>query len=608
MCGIVGYCGRLNAQDVVIKGLEKLEYRGYDSAGISILENNELRTKKRAGRLKNLEDALKDDPFSGHIGIGHTRWATHGVPNEINAHPHLNSDGSISVIHNGIIENYLELKEELINKGYTFKSETDTEIVAQLIDYYYEDNLFDAVTKAVKRLTGAYGLVILSKNDPDKMIAVRHESPLVLGVSKDNGYIVASDIPSILEYTRDVIYLDNDEIVVATPNDYKIYNGDLEEIQKEITKVEWSMEAASKEGFDHFMIKEIFDQPKAIEDAIKNKMKNDEINLGDASFTKEELKDINKIYIVACGTAYHAGQVGKFAIEEFTKIPVMTDIASEFRYNSPFIDDKTLLILVSQSGETADTLAALREGKKHGAKILSVTNVVGSSIARESDKVLYCYAGPEISVASTKAYTTQLIALYFIALDFANKLGKISKEESDNVIKELKTLPAKITKMLNNLDPYKEIANEIKESKSIFYLGRGLDFISAKEGALKLKETTYIHTESFPAGELKHGSIALIEDGTNVFAIATQSKLIEKTASNTQELASRGAHVYSIGRENDKTLAKYSNKVVYVPETIDTLMPVLTVVPEQLIAYFTSVAKGNDVDKPRNLAKSVTVE
>ena len=608
MCGIVGYCGRLNAQDVVIKGLEKLEYRGYDSAGISILENNELRTKKRAGRLKNLEDALKDDPFSGHIGIGHTRWATHGVPNEINAHPHLNSDGSISVIHNGIIENYLELKEELINKGYTFKSETDTEIVAQLIDYYYEDNLFDAVTKAVKRLTGAYGLVILSKNDPDKMIAVRHESPLVLGVSKDNGYIVASDIPSILEYTRDVIYLDNDEIVVATPNDYKIYNGDLEEIQKEITKVEWSMEAASKEGFDHFMIKEIFDQPKAIEDAIKNKMKNDEINLGDASFTKEELKDINKIYIVACGTAYHAGQVGKFAIEEFTKIPVMTDIASEFRYNSPFIDDKTLLILVSQSGETADTLAALREGKKHGAKILSVTNVVGSSIARESDKVLYCYAGPEISVASTKAYTTQLIALYFIALDFANKLGKISKEESDNVIKELKTLPAKITKMLNNLDPYKEIANEIKESQSIFYLGRGLDFISAKEGALKLKETTYIHTESFPAGELKHGSIALIEDGTNVFAIATQSKLIEKTASNTQELASRGAHVYSIGRENDKTLAKYSNKVVYVPETIDTLMPVLTVVPEQLISYFTSVAKGNDVDKPRNLAKSVTVE
>lgn len=608
MCGIVGYCGRLNAQDVVVNGLEKLEYRGYDSAGISILENNELRTKKRAGRLKNLENALKEDPFNGNIGIGHTRWATHGIPNETNAHPHLNKDGSISVIHNGIIENYLELKEELISKGYTFKSETDTEVVVQLIDYYYEDNLFDAVTKAIKRLVGAYGLVIVSKKDPDKLIAVRHESPLVMGVSDENGYILASDIPSILEYTRDVIYLDNDEIVVATTDNYKIYNKDLEEIQKDITKVEWSLEAASKEGFEHFMLKEIFDQPKAIEDAIKNKMKANNINLGNGSFTKEELQDINKIYIVACGTAYHAGQIGKFAMEEFTHIPVITDIASEFRYNSPFIDDKTLLILVSQSGETADTLAALREGKKHGAKILSVTNVVGSSIARESDKVLYCYAGPEISVASTKAYTTQLIALYFLALDFAEKLETMSAEKINNIIDELKTLPAKITKMLNNLNPYQEIAKEIKDSQSIFYLGRGADFISAKEGALKLKETTYIHTESFPAGELKHGSIALIEEGTNVFAIATQSKLIEKTASNTQELASRGAHVYSIGRENDKTLEKYSNKVIYVPETLDILMPVLTVVPEQLIAYYTSVAKGNDVDKPRNLAKSVTVE
>ena len=608
MCGIVGYIGHLNAQDIVLKGLEKLEYRGYDSAGISIIENNKLYTMKRAGRLKNLEDALKNNPFNGNVGIGHTRWATHGEPNEINAHPHTNSDGSIAVIHNGIIENYIELKEELIKKGYNFKSQTDTEVVAHLVDYYYKDNLFNAVSEAVKRLKGAYALVVISEKDPDKLVAVRHESPMVLGVSDNNGLIFASDIPSVLEYTRDVIYLDNDNIVVADLDSYKIYNKDLVEIKKDITKVEWSLEAASKDGYDHFMIKEIFEQPTAIKDAINRKLKDGVIDLKDASFTVEEIKDINKIYIVACGTAYHAGEIGKFAIEKFAKIPVITDIASEFRYNSPFIDDKTLLILVSQSGETADTLAALREGKKHGAKILSITNVVGSSIARESDRVLYCYAGPEISVASTKAYTTQLIALYFVALDFAKTLGKMTDSEVNNVIDELKTLPSKIDTILDSLDIYKEIANEIKDSQSIFYLGRGVDYISAKEGALKLKEISYIHTEAFPAGELKHGSIALIEEGTNVFTIATQKSLIEKTASNAQELASRGAHVYSIGRIGESLLEKYSNKVVYVPETLDILMPVLTVIPEQLIAYFTSVAKGNDVDKPRNLAKSVTVE
>ena len=608
MCGIVGYIGHLNAQDIVLKGLEKLEYRGYDSAGISIIENNKLYTMKRAGRLKNLEDALKNNPFNGNVGIGHTRWATHGEPNEINAHPHTNSDGSIAVIHNGIIENYIELKEELIKKGYNFKSQTDTEVVAHLVDYYYKDNLFNAVSEAVKRLKGAYALVVISEKDPDKLVAVRHESPMVLGVSDNNGLIFASDIPSVLEYTRDVIYLDNDNIVVADLDSYKIYNKDLVEIKKDITKVEWSLEAASKDGYDHFMIKEIFEQPTAIKDAINRKLKDGVIDLKDASFTVEEIKDINKIYIVACGTAYHAGEIGKFAIEKFAKIPVITDIASEFRYNSPFIDDKTLLILVSQSGETADTLAALREGKKHGAKILSITNVVGSSISRESDRVLYCYAGPEISVASTKAYTTQLIALYFVALDFAKTLGKMTDSEVNNVIDELKTLPSKIDTILDSLDIYKEIANEIKDSQSIFYLGRGVDYISAKEGALKLKEISYIHTEAFPAGELKHGSIALIEEGTNVFTIATQKSLIEKTASNAQELASRGAHVYSIGRIGESLLEKYSNKVVYVPETLDILMPVLTVIPEQLIAYFTSVAKGNDVDKPRNLAKSVTVE
>lgn len=608
MCGIVGYIGRLNAEEIVLKGLEKLEYRGYDSAGISVIENNKLRTRKRAGRLQNLADSLKDDPFKGNIGIGHTRWATHGEPNETNAHPHINMDGTLAVIHNGIIENFIELKEELIEKGYSFRSQTDTEVVAHLVDYYFEGDLFEAVKKAVARLKGAYALLIISEKDPDHLIAVRHESPMVLGVSKENGLIFASDIPSVLEYTRDVIYLENDDIVKADINNFTIYDKDYNEVERKITKVDWSLEAASKEGFDHFMLKEIFEQPQAIKEAISHRLKDGKVNLNDASFSKDELENINKIYIIACGTAYHAGQVGKFAIEKFAKIPVFTDIASEFRYNSPFVDENTLMIIVSQSGETADTLAALREGKKHGAKILSITNVVGSSIARESDRVLYCYAGPEISVASTKAYTTQLIALYFTALDFALTLGTLSEKEVDEIVNELKTLPGKIDSLLDNLDVYKNIAEEIKDSHSIFYMGRGVDYITAKEGALKLKEVSYIHTESFPAGELKHGSIALIEKGTNVFTIATQDNLVEKTASNAQELTSRGAHVYSIGKAGEKLLEKYSNEVIYLPETLDILMPVLSVVPEQLIAYYTALAKGNDVDKPRNLAKSVTVE
>ncbi|EFI42337.1 glutamine--fructose-6-phosphate transaminase (isomerizing) [Peptoniphilus sp. oral taxon 386] len=608
MCGIVGYCGKLNATDVILNGLEKLEYRGYDSAGISVITQDNMITIKRAGRLKNLSSAIAERPFTGNVGIGHTRWATHGIPNEVNAHPHLNNDESISVIHNGIIENFVELKEELLNKGYTFKSDTDTEIVAQLLDYYYDGNLLNAVVRTIKRLEGSYALVIISKNNPNELIAVRNESPLVLGIAKD-GYIVTSDIPSILEYTRDVVYLDNGEIIYANLNKgYKIYNTNLDEINKKISTIEWNLEAASKEGFEHFMIKEIFEQPKAIEEAIRRKLKNDTINISDSSFSKEELEKFNKIYIVACGTAYHAGQIGKFAIEKFAKLPVITDIASEFKFNSNFVDEKTLIIFVSQSGETADTLSALREGKKHGAKTLAITNVVGSSIAREADKVLYCYAGPEISVASTKAYTTQLIALYFLALDFAKKLETMNENKILEIISELKSIPNKINIILQNTTIFENIAENIKNSKSIFYTGRGIDYITSKEGALKLKEISYIHTEAFPAGELKHGSIALIEEGTNVFTVATQSNLIEKTASNIQELAARGAKVYSIALEGNTLLEKNSNAVIYIPPTIDILTPLLTVIPEQLIAYYTSVSKGNDVDKPRNLAKSVTVE
>lgn len=608
MCGIVGYIGKNNATKLVLEGLKKLEYRGYDSAGLSMIRDNKLVTFKKKGRIKVLEDSFDQDEFSSNICIGHTRWATHGEPNEINAHPHLSSDSKISVVHNGIIENYLELKSSLSNKGYKFLSQTDTEIIPNVISDNYKGNILEAVFKATEILRGAYSLGIIDENDPNRLIAVRNSSPLLFALC-DDGYFVASDITSVIEHTNKIIYLEDGDIVDMNENSYTIYDKDHKKVEREISEVKISAADASKEGYDHFLIKEIHEQPRVLREVISIKHNNYKINLPEeGSLSLEELKHINKIFITACGTAFHAGEAGKFAIENLAKIPVISEIASEFRYKNMFIDDKSLVIFVSQSGETADTLAALKEAKKQGAKTLAITNVVGSSISREADKVVYCYAGPEISVASTKAYTTQVISLYFLAMDIALKLNKISQDEVKEIIENIEKLPSQIEEILKHKDVFEDIAELIKDAKSIFYTGRSLDYITAKEGALKLKEISYIHTESFPSGELKHGSIALIEEGTPVISVATQSLILEKTISNNQELIARGATVISIAEEKNNFVRDSSNVMIEIPDTIDLLTPLLAVIPEQLIAYYASVLLGNDVDKPRNLAKSVTVE
>lgn len=608
MCGIVGYIGKNNATKLVLEGLKKLEYRGYDSAGLSMIRDNKLVTFKKKGRIKVLEDSFDQDEFSSNICIGHTRWATHGEPNEINAHPHLSSDSKISVVHNGIIENYLELKSNLSNKGYKFLSQTDTEIIPNVISDNYKGDILEAVFKATEILKGAYSLGIIDENDPNRLIAVRNSSPLLFALC-DDGYFVASDITSVIEHTNKIIYLEDGDIVDMNENSYTIYDKNHKKVEREVSEVKISAADASKEGYDHFLIKEIHEQPRVLREVISIKHNDYKINLpAEGSLSLEELKNINKIYITACGTAFHAGEAGKFAIENLAKIPVISEIASEFRYKNMFIDDKSLVIFVSQSGETADTLAALKEAKKQGAKTLAITNVVGSSISREADKVVYCYAGPEISVASTKAYTTQVISLYFLAMDLALKLNKISQDEVKEIIENMEKLPEQIEEILKHKDVFEDIAELIKDAKSIFYTGRSLDYITAKEGALKLKEISYIHTESFPSGELKHGSIALIEEGTPVISVATQSSILEKTISNNQELIARGATVISIAEEKNNFVRDSSNVMIEIPDTIDLLTPLLAVIPEQLIAYYASVLLGNDVDKPRNLAKSVTVE
>lgn len=609
MCGIVCYNGTKNAIDIIVNGLEKLEYRGYDSAGISIIHDDKLETIKKAGRLDVLEKEIEKRNLSyiPTTGIGHTRWATHGVPTDTNAHPHVSEDGLISVVHNGIIENYMDLKEELLKDGYNFKSDTDTEVVAGIIAKYYEKDILTTVLKVRPMLEGSYAIGVLSERDPDTLVALRHDAPLVAGITND-GIILASDITSIIEHTKNIIFLESGDIVVSNKKEYKIFDKYDKEVKREIKTVDWNYEKATKEGYDHFMIKEINEQPRAIKEAISVRIKDGFLNL-ENGFTKEEIENFSSIYIVACGTAHHAGQVGKFAIEKFAKRPVFDEIASEFRYQNPFIDENSLLIVVSQSGETADTLAAIKEAKKRGAKVLSITNVVGSSIDRESDKTIYCYAGPEVSVASTKAYTTQLVALYFLALDFAYKTNKMTREEVVEILEELKKIPDHIEEILKNQEEIKSVAEEIKNSTSSFYIGRGIDYLSAKEGALKLKEVTYIHVEAFPAGELKHGSLALIEDRTPAFAVATNEDLLPKTQSNIKEVTARGGWVYGIGIEDESDLLKSTcRKVIFIPKSVDILMPILTAIPMQLLAYYTSVAKGIDVDRPRNLAKSVTVE
>ena len=608
MCGIVGYIGKNNATKLVLEGLKKLEYRGYDSAGLSMIRDNKLVTFKKKGRIKVLEDSFDQEEFSSNICIGHTRWATHGEPNEINAHPHLSTDRKISVVHNGIIENYLELRNDLTKKGYKFLSQTDTEVIPNVISDNYKGDILEAVFKSTEILRGAYSLGIIDENEGKRLIAVRNSSPLLFAICED-GYFVASDITSVIEHTNKIIYLEDGDVVDMREDSYTIYDKNHKKVEREITEVEISAADASKEGYDHFLIKEIHEQPRLLREVISIKHKDYKINLpAEGSLSLDELKNINKIYVTACGTAFHAGEAGKFAIENLAKIPVISEIASEFRYKNMFVDDKSLVIFVSQSGETADTLAALREAKALGAKTLAITNVVGSSISREADKVVYCYAGPEISVASTKAYTTQVISLYFLAMDIALKLNKITEDEVKEIIENMEKLPGQIEEILKHKDQFEDIAELIKDAKSIFYTGRSLDYITAKEGALKLKEISYIHTESFPSGELKHGSIALIEEGTPVISVATQSSILEKTISNNQELIARGATVISIAEEKNDFVRDSSDVMIEIPDTIDLLTPLLAVIPEQLIAYYTSVLLGNDVDKPRNLAKSVTVE
>ena len=608
MCGIVGYLGKRQATEVLIDGLSKLEYRGYDSAGVAVNTGNELAIRKFKGRLSILAEDLQKNPIDGHLGIGHTRWATHGEPSDVNSHPHFNMDRTIAVVHNGIIENYLELRAELEAEGVKFLSQTDTEIAAHMVSKYYEGNLLDAVYKATARFRGAYALGVVCADNANELVAVRKDSPLVVGLGEDEN-MIASDIPAILKYTRNVYFLENGEFVHILGDKVTVLNENKEVVEKEVSEITWDVEAASKGGFDSFMAKEIYEQPKGVEDTLMRRLdENGRIKLDDIKITKEDLDRINKVYIVACGTAYHAGLVGKYAIEKFAKIPVIADIASEFRYSDPFVDENTLIIIVSQSGETADTLAALRDAKAKGARVLSITNVVGSSIARESDDIFYTWAGPEIAVASTKAYTTQLMAFYMIALNLAMTKGSITEEEYFKMIDILKEMPSKVEKVLECDKFVEEIAAEIKDKNDIFYLGRGLDYALAMEGSLKIKEISYMHAEAFAAGELKHGTIALIEEGTPVIAIATQEQLFEKMVSNMQEVKARGAKVIAIVEEYNKEVEKSADRVIYIPEVEDMFASITSVVPMQLLSYHVAKMRGCDIDKPRNLAKSVTVE
>ncbi|WP_040327628.1 glutamine--fructose-6-phosphate transaminase (isomerizing) [Clostridium ihumii] len=608
MCGIVGYFGNREAAPLLVQGLSKLEYRGYDSAGVAIIENGDIKVTKCKGRLKNLENKLEENPIHGLVGIGHTRWATHGQPSDVNSHPHSNKTETISVVHNGIIENYLELREWLTSEGYEFKSQTDTEVIPNLVDYFYEGDLLKAVIKATEKMEGSYAIGVIAKNEPDKLVAVRKDSPLIVGLGKEESF-VASDIPAVLAETRDVYLLNDKEFVILTKEGVKIVDANETEIKKDIYKVTWDADAAEKGGFEHFMLKEIHEQPKAVKDTMASRIAvGQPIKLDDINITKEQIQKLNKVYIVACGTAYYAGVVGKYAIEKLARIPVEVDIASEFKYRDPIIDENSLMIIVSQSGETADTLSALRLAKEKGARVIAVTNVVGSTASREADDILYTLAGPEIAVASTKAYLTQLTAMYIIALFFAEQKGTVSTEKLEEIKTEMLNLPDKVETALSCKEEVKALAEATKNEKDMFFLGRGVDYAVALEGALKLKEISYIHAEAYAAGELKHGPIALIEDGTVVIALGTQEELFDKMVSNVQEVVSRGAKVYAVAQMGHEEVKKTADSVVYVPKVMDLLAPIVAVIPLQLFSYYMAIAKGCDVDKPRNLAKSVTVE
>ncbi|MFR8267688.1 MAG: glutamine--fructose-6-phosphate transaminase (isomerizing) [Clostridia bacterium] len=609
MCGIVGYVGEGHAKERIIDGLKRLEYRGYDSAGIALPINGKIEIRKHVGEIKNLEKIIGEPAYDSSVGIGHTRWATHGAPSDLNAHPHANGDNSIAIVHNGIIENYQEIKEWLIRDyGVKFKSETDSEVIAHLIGIYYDGDLLQAVNRAVEQMRGAYAVAAIAAAEPDKIVAVRKDAPLVAGIGKGFNFI-ASDIPALLKYVREVYLIENNETVVLTKDDIKIYNEDGKVVKRDVFHVTWDADAAEKEGYEHFMLKEIHEQPKGIQETLVRRLNEDgTINLDGISMTKEDIENFDKVYIVACGTAYHAGLVGKLVIEKMARVPVEVDIASEFRYRDPFVDEKTLFIAISQSGETLDTLAALREAKRKGARILSVVNVVGSSVARESDDVFYTWAGPEIAVASTKAYTTQLICMYLIGLYMGSTKGTIEKDYYTQVLEELKLLPEKVEKLFGEEDQIAALAKKYHRKDQVFYVGRGLDSGVSYEGSLKLKEISYINSFAIAAGELKHGTIALMEEETLVFALATQDFLYEKMVSNVEEIKARGARVVAIAKEGRTEIEQVADEVIYIPPCMDEVSPVLAVIPLQIFAYYVAKERGCNIDKPKNLAKSVTVE
>ena len=608
MCGIIGYVGNdQQAVEVILDGLSKLEYRGYDSAGLAVVEEGRIFVDKKSGKLSNLKESLKEKVHLANVGIGHTRWATHGVPSDINSHPHCSCDGKVAIVHNGIIENYSALKSELIGKGYKFISDTDSEVVAQLFSYFYNGDLLETLKKVTERLRGSYALGIIHEAEPEKIVCARKESPLIIGVGKNSNFI-ASDVPAILKYTRDVIFLENDEIGILEKEEVKVYDKNLNLIDKKINKIQWDMEQASKNGYPHFMLKEIEEQPEVVNKTLEFYTKEDGKEKLTDLFEEIDFSKVQEIDIVACGTAYYAGLQGANYLKKIAQFRSNVEIASEFRYSDPIIDERNVVVFVSQSGETLDTLMALRLAKSKGAKTIAITNVVGSTISREADVVIYTLAGPEISVASTKAYTAQVITFYLLSLEIALKLNKITEVEYKNYILKAYNLSGKIEEIFDSKEKIKGIAETIKDKRNGFYIGRGIDEKVAREGSLKMKEITYIHTEAFPAGELKHGTIALIENGIMVVVVATQEDMIEKVVSNIKELKARGAYIISITKNSYKDIIDVSDEVLAISDIDDILAPVLAVIPAQLLAYYTAVAKGLDVDKPRNLAKSVTVE
>lgn len=606
MCGIVGYIGRGNTKKIILQGLKTLEYRGYDSSGIALISKGNIVVEKKAGRIEKLEESIAGKDYPSDIGIGHTRWATHGVPSDKNSHPHYSMDKSVAVVHNGIIENYQNLRKELMGKGFIFSSDTDTEVISQLIQDMYNGDILDTVEKVIKRLEGSYAIGVIHKDHPNELICAREHSPLVIGIGNGENFI-ASDVSALLKYTKDVYYLEDGDIATLKIGSVEIFDRDKKTVSREKKHIEWSLEQATKCGYPYFMLKEIFEQPQVIKETFEKRVHNKKIDFSDI-LTYEEIKNINKIYIVACGTAYHAGLQGQFAFQKIAKLEVFTDVASEFRYSNPFIDEKTMVIFVSQSGETSDTLAALKEAKTKKALTVAITNVVGSTISREAHKVIYTMAGPEIAVASTKAYTTQITIFYLFSLYIGKLKGVISDEKYQEYLSDIENIPEKVQKVINNHEKIKFIAEYLKDKTNGFFIGRGLDYKVAVEASLKMKEVSYIHTEAFASGELKHGTIALIESGTPVIVIATQKNLLDKSISNIKEVKARGAYIITVGFENDENLKEVSDSFISLPLCDDLFSGFLSIIPLQLLAYYTSSLKGIDVDKPRNLAKSVTVE